>query len=495
MARTFKSIQKDMTDITRPLFGEIMEYCKKHNSSFEDFMEATPPMIASAWVSHPKVKEWLTVAMTPAPQRDTSERQWFYKDQPDQELAEQSVQLLTDNFITCNVKGHWQSYKIEDRAEKLVSPVVIDDGLRAVQKIVKDQLWAEGCALNTNKMRTMWDYYVTHSHAEKAPVPLAQPDEDTWAFSRIKTRPDASVPFPHIQAFLDRVDDPEGFAAWHYGVHSGKLRRGRQILWLEGPGEDGKSIWFDTFGREFGTATATMTASALKEPKFMNALIENKHFSYIPDCKNSHILLTEGFQNMSSGGFDMVPIEHKYGGISMGYIDSKWAIGSNYKPHIINETFNKSRTLWFTLQPFTGEKNPAIGDIWAAEMPGFLAYAAECYAKRCVNDYEILVNDVVREKKNARISDATEPHDVTLELNFVLEEGERLTPSEMAERLKEYGIRDNLKQKDFHQYLEREHGVTKQGKPPTYRGIRLRDARDDRDALNAKIRLVKSEVA
>jgi hypothetical protein len=477
-----------MVEITRPIFNDIMEYCKKNKMEFEDFLCSVPDMISRAWAADENVQEWYQQVLTPDAKPERYGRSWFYKDQDPQELATQAVELLSKNFITCWVGDRWQSYKIQDLERKLVVPIVTDDGLRTVQKIIKDELWEDNCAINTVKMHTLWDYFQTHADdTAEAPKPLAQMDEDCWAFDRIKTRPDPSVPFPHIQQFLSLVDDPEAFAAWHYGVHSGRLKRGRQILWLEGPGENGKSIWLDTFAKEFGKSVASMTASAIKEPKFLNALIENRHFAYIPDCKNSYILLTEGFQNMSSGGFDLVPIEHKYGKITMGHISAKWAIASNYKPHIINESFNTSRTFWLSMKPFTGEKDPSIGDKWSAEMAGFLAYGEKCYAERCVNDYEIKVNEIVAAKKAARISDASEEHDVTLDINFVIDPMAKLSPSEMSTKLQEYGLRDTTKQKNFHEYLEKEHGVKKSGKPLTYKGIRLRGPGDDAKAAQDEL--------
>jgi hypothetical protein len=274
------------------------------------------------------------------------------------------------------------------------------------------------------------------------------------------------------------MDDGVAFAAFCWGIYSDQNPGNRQVLWIEGPGEDGKSTLLDVFGSLFGNATSGMKWANIKDsPQFIVSMAAEKRFCYIPDCKNEKLILSESFQQMADG-IGLTVVNFKYGKMVQMRIAPRWMVGSNYKPHLIREIYNLSRTLWITIKKFSDDVDPAIDQKLKDELPGFLAYAKECYAERCPDDYEIKVNEVAQAKVNEHLTLMEEEYEMAFGSMFTLDPEGSLTRTQMREALKDYGWRPKVSQgpddqKPFKDWLAKTHGIKPTGEEKVYRGIRL----------------------
>ena len=130
-----------------------------------------------------------------------------------------------------------------------------------------------------------------HRQATAETEPLGQPGDDDWCVYRASVLPDASVDFPHIRSFLDRLNDPRAFAAWWWGVYSG-VNKGRQSIYLwDARGEGAKSVILKTLGSLFGNRIyASFPTSVSLADGFTSSAFVNKKLVVIGDCKDSYIL-------------------------------------------------------------------------------------------------------------------------------------------------------------------------------------------------------------
>lgn len=499
MARTLKSLQREMAieGPSKALFDEVVTFTKKQKQDLFEFFEELPAHILKAWETDPDFEGWMTNALTPKVK--ASGRDWFDKDMPRAVWKDQVIEVMEEHFITAPDAGNgWPVFEIKDRGQKIVTRVDTDTkDLTSVARVVAPTLEREGLILDSGMAKQFFDTFKIYAKPSTRPVICAQPEDDDWCFHRITIRPDASADFPLIREhFLSRIDDPEAFCAWVFGVYSRKYT-GRQVLWIKGNGVDGKSTWFDNFGRTvFGSAFGAIMPSDIENnPAFFMDLIADKRFVWVPDNNNQKLLWSAAFKQVASGGADKVTVNAKFKRAYQTYLEANVAIGSNFAPDIQGSRHNISRILWVDISETNGAPDPTLPKRMMKELPGFLAYAEQCFAERCPEGNVIEVNDVVKAKVEVRIADTQESEQATLDRYFVIEEGASMTPAEFIAKLEEAGVRRSFDQGNFRDWLTREHGVTKAGKPPTYRGIRARDARDERDAVNARIRLVKTEVA
>jgi hypothetical protein len=499
MARTAKSLQREMAieGPSKTLFDEVAAFAKKQDQNVIEFFEQLPAHVLKAWESDKDFEEWIESAMTPKAKR--SGRDWFDKEMPRPIWKDQVIQVMSEHFITAPDAGNgWPVFEIKDRDRKIVTRVDTDaKDLTSVARVVAPTLEGEGLILDAGTAKTFFDTFKIYAKPSTRPVICAQPDDDDWCFHRIMIRPDHDASFPLIREhFLSRIDDPEAFCAWVYGVYSRKYT-GRQVLWIKGNGVDGKSTWFDNFGRTvFGSAFGAIMPSDIENnPAFFMELIADKRFVWVPDNNNQKLLWSAAFKQVASGGADKVTVNGKFKKAYQTYLEANVAIGSNFAPDISGSRHNISRILWVDIGETNGAPDPTLPGRMMKELPGFLAYAEQCFAKRCPEGNVIEVNDVVKAKVEVRIADTQESEQALLDRYFVIEDGAAMSPADFIAKLEEAGVRRSFEQGNFRDWLTREYGIIKAGKPPTYRGIRAREPRDNRDAMNQKIRLVSNEVA
>lgn len=493
MPKSFSTIIKEMAKgPSKPLFIEMEGYCRRNGLNVVDtFLESEeiPAKTTKAWTNDLGFMQWVEDRMVGQIKANSSDaRRWFYKDQPRDELVAQSVDVVGKNFLFCRdsstANAGYIDYLVRDAAHKIVEPLVIgEDRFRDIARALAPVLEADGHHLNTGEAKVIWDFATVHGRTLAAkPMLCAQPEHDDWCLHRITIQPKAGD-MPETLALLNRINDPEAFAAWLYGVASGRYR-GRQVMWLKGNGSDGKSTFMKAFSSIFGQTAGSIDWTTLKSnPAFAGSLFVNKRFVYVPDCNNPELLNTGLFKSLSDPNSDPVVINHKYGKMYSTELEAHTAVLSNFEPSIRNQTHSLSRTLFLTIEPrdLTVAADKSITERFAKELPAFLAYGEECYEKLCRNNTEIVANEHVQSAIQKQVDSTSEQWAAILQEHFVLEPNAAEQNQHVYKLLTQECRLSNHEVKEFRTWLEAEHGVKwmqvsdgSGNRPRTYLGIRLK---------------------
>jgi hypothetical protein len=220
---------------------------------------------------------------------------------------------------------------------------------------------------------------------------------DEWVTYRCMVIPQEG-PMPTWAGWLNRLSDPKAWAAWWYGVISGKYT-GRQVLWVAGVGEANKT-WVSNFIAEhcFGDTRGSIDGMAVRSSgaNFLAADFVDNALIIWDDCANTFALLCEGVKQLTQGEHgNKVRIEKKGLQAYSGRITTRMSINSNYNPELTGDKHARSRLLYvYALPP---EEGPRSGDemtvLYREELPAFLAYAEKCYQEVCPNNYKIEQTD------------------------------------------------------------------------------------------------------
>ena len=199
--------------------------------------------------------------------------------------------LLSSKFIVSRLAdSQLQLYQVHDWQTREVAAVTgkADDVNVVIARAVVDTLEQDGVAVTGEKLALMRMAFLSKAKLQPQPQLLGQPDDDDWCVYRARIRPDASVAFPLIQQFLDRLNDARAFSAWWWGVFSG-LNHGRQMVYLwDKRGEGAKSVILKMLGSLFGDRIyASFPTSVSLADGFTSSAFVNKKLVIIGDCKDS----------------------------------------------------------------------------------------------------------------------------------------------------------------------------------------------------------------
>ena len=282
--------------------------------------------------------------------------------------------------------------------------------------------------------------------------------------------PDKTVPFPLIKETLNRMSEGDAVAAFYWGIYTEKYR-GRQILWLASDGspneagEEGKSyfakfIGATLFGENLGYKAINNTQIKAGSVFTTFAYIGAKFVLY-PDCNNRHILKSELMKGLSGGGRDSTQTEEKYKSSQTSTLDARYQVNSNFLPSVVRAKWYLSRLLLSTISALNVPKDPNIDKKYLEELPGFLAYAEECYNRLCPDDEEIQMS----QKTKDLINDLLDKEDPTMAdifiRHFVLDKTATTSYKEIKNIIQiseDDKSRDTLK--EFKAYLESLPGVS-----------------------------------
>jgi hypothetical protein len=471
----------------KTLAREALAYCKKHGDlcpleTFFDSPELTRG--AEAVWSDNDFLTWLVEETGPKVRGPG--RSWNMKEDGPAVFRDSAVDIVRKHFVYTYHKDSYRLYKITDPELKLVRPVAADraDAETDIYRTLVKPLEEDGVIADKGFTKLVFEYFEGHGKLVDKPAICAQRDDDRWCQHRLMLVPDAACPWPLLRAFLDRMNDGDAFAAWLYGIYSGRYQ-GRQILYLSGErGQDGKSAFFKAFAGLFGDASTSLDWAQMKNnPSFVGSLLVDKKFGYVPDNKNPKIIMTEIFKSLANPGDDPVIINHKYGKMYSTELECHVAVISNYEPDISGEGHNTTRTFWIKIAPLADEveRDPQWKVDIVGEMAGLLAYGKECYERLCTNDYDIEVNEAVQQAVATQIELFAADNIMILEEHFVVEKDAMgPTPAGMRKLLKEDGLKAD-EASNFIKWVQQTHGVTvAQGTDGVrrYRGIRTKTGRD-----------------
>ena len=350
--------------------------------------------------------------------------------------------LLSSKFIVSRLAdSQLQLYQVHDWQTREVAAVTgkADDVNVVIARAVVDTLEQAGVAVTGEKLALMRMAFLSKAKLQPQPQLLGQPDDDDWCVCRARIRPDAAVGFPLIQQFLDRLNDARAFSAWWWGVFSG-LNRGRQMVYLwDKRGEGAKSVILKMLGSLFGDRIyASFPTSVSLADGFTSSAFVNKKLVIIGDCKDLYILHRGVLKELS--GDDLSWVNAKYQQPYSTHFECRVVVASNHAPFILNQQHNTSRTLFLTVSPLNipdEQRDVDYGRKCALELPGFLAFAKECYEELCPNHYAIRVNDAVREATELRIAHCELAHAECFAEHFVADADAVLTSKDWNRKIKE----------------------------------------------------------
>lgn len=384
-----------------------------------------------------------------------------YSNITDSEKWQLSRKLLNPRFRKfVGLAGTTELIKIRDEENMLVSKVI---NPKAIREQLADTI-AEHCTQQgtiysphfIDELVRFWERY-GDSIEEFAVYGGFKPD--SWCLGRSLHSPNVGE-MPTWKNFMSRMNDPEAFAAWIYGVAS-KRYRGRQILWLKGEnGEDGKSYIQRLIAKNlFPNVSHAMANSAFSEgaARFIGAEFENKALAYWDDCNNTMALFREDVKMLSSGAEGNASrIEHKGVMAYQAQLEARMWINSNYAPSVSHDNFVRSRLLYITLGPMREEQDIEIGKKFEVELSAFLKYGEEMFDKLCKDSRKVRQCESALAEIDDLADNFEEHHETIFTNAFEVGESDRyVTCRHIQDVLKREGLKDVHKQSDWYRWLER----------------------------------------
>lgn len=373
-------------------------------------------------------------------------------------MANYARKVLDKQFLLVPRPGFAPDiYQITDRDKKEVTKLIgLDSERICLARALATEADLMGDIFAPREVRDLTDYWTQLAKASERPVLMGREGSDDWCLFRQKYLPEEGD-ITAWKGWLDRLSDPEAFAAWIWGVYSGEYK-GRQILWMHGPnGLDGKTYVQNTLGDQlFGPLRGTVGNAQLKNTQFLTSSLEGKLLVTLGDCNVSTLHKYEIIKSISAGEKgDAVTIEHKGKTAYPAKLQSRLWVNSNLAPDLDNGVHETSRILYISVAKIVGEADNDIERKVIAELPAFLYYARECFNKRCPQGSSIIKGNTLTDSLVADLNiDAVEEFQGWFENGFQSVEGDRyLKAVQVNDRLKTLGIGSTFKHRDFQKFL------------------------------------------
>lgn len=501
----FKSkvnLLKGLTSTFEPnIADEMVKMCLRKSGPpldvYEEFIHTDRiaiPAVLAAW-STDEARNYFHRRFDAACSRDGS----ALLSDNDMACMQASVELLSRYFISTPEDGQ-ALYRIVDHDNRIVELCPPTKLPQQISQAIKWELSRLHIAASGRLADRLLDFYSHNTDLVQPPKLWAQPHDDCYCLGRAIIQPDPTVLWPHFATFVERLNDPRAFAAWFFGIYSGRYR-GRQMLYIsDQTGEGGKSTAFGTLEGLFNMVvdpitgqpikrlgspiTASLNPNIVKNSTHASSHFKGKKFVWIGDNKNASILMSQVAKELS--GDDMAMLNPKHLAPSSAYLDAFLAVLSNTPPNISSERHNQTRTLWLILSPLTVPEDQVSRNFakqYQSEMPGFLAYGEECYNELCSKDTKIRVNAVVQAATALRVADFEASFSLPFEASFVLDPEGRVTMAELDGLAREQRW-DEYRINDFKHWIERTLGLHKirSGRGWYYQGIRMKSRGGWRDS-------------
>lgn len=204
-------------------------------------------------------------------------------------------------------------------------------------------------------------------------------------------------PTPTWDQFLSRVDYKEVLMSWVWTIFDEK-DRGRQLLWLQGNGKDGKTTFSNAIRKIYGiTHSAILDDNLLSNSRFAAGSLYGKRFVANQECQKTKIFSYPLIKSLTGG--DAVSIEIKGEQAFTAPCYAKILICSNKKPEVdFTLPSESSRMLFLKVRPrssYGGEGNFEEGLI--SEAGAFLYKCREAReSTRCESDFDIMTTEAYR---------------------------------------------------------------------------------------------------
>lgn len=204
---------------------------------------------------------------------------------------------------------------------------------------------------------------------------------------------------------MGRLSDPGFYMAWLGSVFD-MGNRSRQILWIQGQGQDGKSTTFRVMYEALGTCMATVPDVGMGEDgkRFLAMQAYGHRLVVVSDCKNTKLLRAGIIRNLTSG--DLVSVEGKGKDGFTAVTWTKLAVCSNEFPDISSGRADISRAVVLTVSESHSKSDAGWEVRLRREFPAFLSSCLEAYRVACPGRGEIPCLDSTRALTQGQAQDS-----------------------------------------------------------------------------------------
>lgn len=287
-----------------------------------------------------------------------------------------------------------------------------------------------------------------------------QPKRFSWqpeelAFKKFDPSVLHDAPTPTWDEFIGRLDYPEVFMAWVWGVFDPDNNI-RQVMWLTGGGNDGKSAIQKALLELFGKDNSAACQKGDEHAKWFGKKVYGKGLVTYADCDNIHLLNAQNIKQLTGG--DITSVEAKGVDSFSAEIYAKLLISSNTPPRINPELeAHTSRLIRLKVAPIAAgaPKDEQFKARLIVEGYAFLAKCRAVYENYINNGHDALI---LPEELTKSMLDECANETYYLLLEFVdkyLEFGENYycKPQNLSLRLKEFLTLENYITSDKARYF------------------------------------------
>lgn len=234
-----------------------------------------------------------------------------------------------------------------------------------------------------------WLLYDERKILSEDPVQISW-DADEYAYKKMNLNLLKSAPTPTWDEFLSRLDYPDVFMAWVWSIFE-STNNLRQIMWLRGAGNDGKSSVQKAIEQVIGQDYCYSMKEGDEERQWFQNNVYTKVLVNYADCKNMFLIQNSGIKQLTGG--DTTSIEGKGENAFTGKIYSKLFVTSNVLPKINPELrAHTSRIIKLEVQSQLEEKKDAgFEKRLTAEIYPFLWQCRAAYEKYASHGHDKLI--------------------------------------------------------------------------------------------------------
>jgi hypothetical protein len=235
------------------------------------------------------------------------------------------------------------------------------------------------------------------------------PEEDSFRFIPV---PETQGEFPNWTEWMGRFRDDEMrecFQMWLGSLFDEK-NNGKQVLWLQGSGDDGKSVVCRALEKFWGSMYQAVNPQAMGDKHGM-AYFEGKRLAVVGDNKNPKLIMTAWVHELTGG--DRISVDAKGKAPRTAGNICKLMVCANCMPEIETERNQRSRLLLISMKQRTPDEEVKMGlrdneGRWLgdgsfgpkleAETEAFLGNCYAKYVKGVPNRSQIPISSVAEDK-------------------------------------------------------------------------------------------------
>lgn len=315
---------------------------------------------------------------------------------------------------------------------------------------------------------------VTKNTLDKMPPGMREKDDKGLCFHRLpwvlEYKPDVETPL--FDEFISRCTNAQAFEEFLGSLFYSKSYK-EQYLWIYGEGQNGKSSLFGILKKMFGPAYGANDTNSAHNNRFWTAGFLGKSIIAFPDCNSPRFPASALCKSLTGG--DWVRVEEKNKPAVDVKLDCKLIFSSNFIPEISGSRADQRRIIYVKVKPIVGAGSANYGERLWEEAPAFFARCKHKYITNNKDHNMIQVdhgsNDELLEEFDEEFQNIFDKH---------LTRGNQVHRCVISDLLKQNGIKDTKKHKQFKEFLKRRYDAkeTRSGRsgPRLWEGIQVKSA-------------------